>query len=371
MSDQLLKFFNITPHAFFGLEASKQSEAFGQISEFAQLIKEKRENFISRLKDNILPQKTASQSHDIGAVICGIKDEDLLLKFLDFLLQSEKLPRKEYKLLIYLKTKGRIVYNLNLDFEPKELVENEDFFIDEKLSSILCGTVCSANLEERYRPKKSFDNSIKSNAYPSWWRGEKLDKEKLQDEEFWAAQLSNLFGFARKIDYFDNFYCVKLLKYEYVGPFCKSKRPVFDGDYKNSINMIKLFGLMRDNADTEFTIHKQRFSNQKPNITQKQVDELKSYFSYNKKLLKGIKKISLKQWNKVHDRNLCGNLGGIRLGLGFKDQKETGVDLLDWEFCNNQRTKYHGSGNYDVKAVSFDRKVFRNFVGNEITLYKS
>ncbi|MDB0030120.1 hypothetical protein N9E34_01515 [Opitutales bacterium] len=190
--------------------------------------------------------------------------------------------------------------------------------------------------------------------------------------------MANLLGFSKNLDYFDNYFRIEIGKktQQMVGPFCAKTIdvPSFNGEYSDCIGLIKLIGLKRKELNSELVIHQQVCSSGGFNITKDRVLALKEFFKFHANELKGLKKIILKQWNTVHDRNFLTNLGGFRLGLGLqnnKDTDDTGFSLLDWETCNSIRLKYSQNGSLGVEAKNLPlhiKGVVKN--SNSVTLYE-
>ncbi|MDC3284690.1 hypothetical protein OAV01_05395 [Opitutales bacterium] len=371
MSDQILKLFNITPHVFLS-----EKDRAGRSIDTDTL----NEIWHNEIINNVYPDPRVPKSHDVGGVLLSIPDSDMQ-RFIKFLMEKGLLDMSVVKFLKNLQYTRRLCPSLKLNLSNEELMISEKLLLNGASETEICGSVCSTRILKSDRPSRCMDSSDILSA-PPWWRGPKEEPEVIFTEDFIKDKLSNLLGFAKTYELFDNFLLGKL--------------KVDDKHNDQYSDIIKIFQRIgcKIKGQALITIHVQKVSNGKPTVTNANINDLKHYLNSHRNLLKKISKISVKQWNFTHDRHVCTDLGGFSTGFGTKNpeftgkgdggeyigtRKPTSFFLLSPDSCIKITSKYRGNisrtivqgKRVTIRAEYFSKTDFPNADKNEIVVFSS
>ena len=348
MSEQILKVFNITPHA---LVAPKQTK---------HLIKDAQEAvlwpvFLDKIKKRIIPQslidkkETDRQEFDVlGALLTALKGHDIN-KLYQSLVDKEYWTQEILQLMKKLISSRRLVHQIEINKPLEDIYQSEEDFVPNSLNDKVCGTICSSSLDHNFRPNKCIPSDHDITKFPAWFLATRPEKigNTVSD---WKDLLTNLLGHSIRVDYFDSY----IMKRDVNDPTSK---------YHNFHEILSLIGRLNVQRRAEVNLHVKQSSGQilqggsyvpRYNLQPKKINKFISYLERHKTGFTGIKSITLNCWlNEVHDRELLTDLGGCRLGIGAQEGIETGFQVLSKEYSESERLKYKSKTNFKKSPAKF------------------
>ena len=349
MSEQILKVFNITPHA---LVAPKQTKDFIRDAQEAVLWP----LFLDKIKKRIIPQslidkkETDRQEFDVlGALLTALKGHDNN-KLYQSLVDKEYWTQEILQLMKKLISSRRLVHQIEINKSLQDIYQSEEDFVPNSLDKKVCGTICSSYLDSNFRPNKCIpsDHDIKN--FPAWFSATRPEKTGNTVSD-WKDLLTNLLGYSIRVDYFDSY----IMKKDVNDP-TKSK-------YHNFHEILSLIGRLNNQGAAEVNLHVKQSSGgmklgssyvPKHNLTPTKINKFISYLELHKTSFIRIKSITLNCWhNEVHDRELLTDLGGCRLGIGAQEGIETGFQVLAKEYSESERLKYKSKTNIKNSPAKF------------------
>ena len=340
MSDQILKVFNITPHALVAPKQTKDS------------IKESKEAvlwplFLDKIKKRIIPQslidkkETDRQEFDVlGALLTALKGHDNN-KLYQSLVDKEYWTQEILQLMKKLISSRRLVHQIEINKPLEDIYQSEEDFVPNSLNDKVCGTICSSSLDHNFRPNKCIPSDHNITKFPAWFSATRPEKTGNTVSD-WKDLLTNLLGHSIRVDYFDSY----IMKKDVNDP-TKSK-------YHNFHEILSLIGRLNNQGAAEVNLHVKQSSGRVYNLWPAEINKFISYLERRKTSFTRIKSITLNCWHtEVHDRELLTDLGGCRLGIGAQEGIETGFQVLSKEYSESERLKYKSKTNFKNSPAKF------------------
>ena len=161
MSEQLLKVFNITPHALESPKAAS-GDIIGSTTEAATW-----PIFFEKIRKRVLPRVNDLEFDKVGALLVALKSDNE--KLWSQFVEDGTWDQSTRKLMKKLQRGRRLVSAIEINKSFEEILERD--FVQPNLEDRLCGTICSSSLEEDARPpeEKLVIRGNDLTSFPNWF----------------------------------------------------------------------------------------------------------------------------------------------------------------------------------------------------------